>query len=165
VLKAIKRYGKAADISFEDSFALSDFLKYRTIRDRNKMSEVGNELFETILKESPKHKDSLDSPYQVGDAVPEPVIVQLRSESEVVGKTDDKPKSASTQTNETVPTQAKASRADRNPASNESFENVEFVTPDSPRAMQPLANLAPATESAESSESATTRPPTLVVPE
>ncbi|MCY2974737.1 MAG: hypothetical protein NTW52_08750 [Planctomycetota bacterium] len=165
VLKAIKRYGKAADISLEDSFALSDFLKYRTIRDRNKMSEVGNELFETMLKESPKHKDSLDSPYQVGDAVPEPVIVQLRSESEVVGKTDGKPKSASTQTNETVPTQAKASRADRNPASNESFENVEFVTPDSPRAMQPLANLAPATESAESSESATTRPPTLVVPE
>lgn len=173
VLKAIKRYGKAADISFEDSFALSDFLKYRTIRDRNKMSEVGNELFETMLKESSKYKDSLDTPYQIGDTVPETVIVQLKNESDLAGYTEGKPEAASTPINETAPVQAMATPADRKPALNESFENVEFVTPDSPKAMQPQSGVAPAVEatvktatgSAGTPEPIISRPPTLTVPE
>ncbi len=165
VLKAIKRYGKAADISFEDSFALSDFLKYRTIRDRNKMSEVGNEMFETMLKASAQYIDGLDTAYQVGDAVPEPVMVQRSSDPEEQGNSSDKPKSASAQTSEKATARVIAPPVERKPAYDKSFENVEFVTPDSPRALQTQSSPAPATESVESSDAAMTRPPTLVVPE
>lgn len=169
VLKAIKRYGKAADISFEDSFALSDFLKYRTIRDRNKMSEVGNEMFETMLKESPRYKDDLDTVYQVGDVVPETVMVQLSSDSQEQGNSGDKPKSTDAQTSDKAPSKSTAPLVERKPAYDKSFENVEFVTPDSPRAMQPQSSPEPATappaESAGTPEPSTTRPPTLALPE
>jgi hypothetical protein len=164
LLKAIKRYGKAADISFEDSFALSDFLKYRTIRDKNKMSEIGNEMFEAMMKESHRYKEGLDTPHQVGDPVPETIMVQLSNDSATGGNSSSKP-AAPTENGGASPSRANRTPVDRKPANNESFENVEFVTPDSPRAMQPPGSTQPVTESDVPPESSTTRPPSLVAPE
>ena len=178
VLKAIKRYGKAADISFEDTFALSDFLKYRTIRDRNKMSEIGNEMFETMLKDASRYQDGLDTPYLVGDAVPEIITLQLRGDQRSSNDSDaDKPAAsstqtaASTQTSNEEPVRAKTPPVIRKPSYDKAYENVEFVTPDSPRAKQPIDPLPavamPATEPAATPEpnATETRPPTLTAPE
>ena len=140
------------------------------------MIEVGNEMFETMLKDASRYQDGLDTPYLVGDAVPEIVTLQLRGDQRSSNDSGaDKSAAPSTQTTSSTrtsdkePALAKTPPVARKPSYEKTYENVEFVTPDSPRAKQPVdappATAMPAAESTATPEPAETRPPTLTAPE
>jgi len=171
VLKAIKRYGGAADIRFDETFALSDFLEYRTLRDRNKAGEQGRIIYGLMVKYAPKYAGSLETAYEVGDTVPETITINK--------DTDALKELEVLDVGTMAPTVSSADAI----AEQKAFEKMEFLTPEdikikesvNPSSTVETTNSEPAeiplmpADSASSvktdPESPANRPPTLVPPE
>jgi hypothetical protein len=147
-------------------------------------------MFEAMLKDSTQYRESLDTPYLVGDPVPETVNIQIGRDDKAqssLSESGDSSGASPTQTGNSAP--SPANRSEKKPGYDKTYENVEFVTPDSPLA-KPAAEKVKVDESDSTSkaevpkaempasgvpvtdvpeirlpDASTTRPPTLVVPE
>jgi len=179
ILKTIKRYGQAADIEFDNTFALSDFLKYRTLRDRNKAGLEGEAIYDAMMVSALKYRGDLDVPYEVGDPPPEVIVVDV--DTRTIQTLAEEMLAEETLAAET-PFNNEVTTSPVKPTSDDKMlENMEFLTPEAAKARaEAEANAGSpidedeanreekpmdTPEAASPAETSFNRAPTLVAPE